>query len=141
MERINIVVGDFENAFEKHRETLKRSPNTIGILCHAAKRAYYDLVTSHDYEDLHPAERLDYIFRQAGLMSLDCREIVDYYHTVDEQLGLNDLRKREKCATVIDFAAALIATLLALNVQLPANYWLGLVFILYYREPNNGRRY
>lgn len=105
------------------------------------KGAYYDLVTSHDYEDLHPAERLDYIFRQAGLMSLDCREIVDYYHIVDEQLRLNDLRKRESCATVIDFAAALIATLLALNVQLPANYWLGLVFILYYREPDNGRRY
>lgn len=141
MERINIVVGDFENAFEKHRETLKRSPNAIKILCHAAKRVYYDLVTSHDYEDLHPAERLDYIFRQAGLMSLDCREIVDYYHTVDEQLGLNDFRKRENCATVIDFAAALLSVLLSLNVQLPANYWLGLVFILYYREPNNGRRY
>ena len=107
MERINIVVGDFENAFEKHRETLKRSPNTIGILCHAAKRAYYDLVTSHDYEDLHLAERLDYIFRQAGLAFLDCREIVDYYHTVDEQLGLNAFRKRKNCATVIDFAAAI----------------------------------
>ena len=89
MKRINIVVGDFENAFEKHRETLKRSPNTIGILCHAAKRAYYDLITSYDYEDLHPAERLDYIFRQAGLTALDCREIVDYYHTVDEQLEIN----------------------------------------------------
>lgn len=54
MERINLVVGDFENAFEKHRETLKRNANTISILCHEAKRAYYDLVTSHDYEDLHP---------------------------------------------------------------------------------------
>lgn len=141
MERINIVVGDFENAFEKHRETLKRNLSTVKILCHAAKRAYYDLITSHDYEDLHPAEKLEYIFRQAGLTPLDCREIVDYYHTVDEQLGINFLRKRESCATVIDLAATLLFTLLSLNVQLPADYWLGLVFILYFREPNNGKGY
>lgn len=139
MERINIVVGDFENAFEKHRETLKRSPNAIKILCHAAKKAYYDLITSYDYEDLHPAERLDYIFRQAGLMALDCREIVDYYHTVDKRLEINVFRKRENCATVIDLAAALLSTLLSLNVQLPNNYWLGLVFILFYREPSGAR--
>lgn len=141
MERVNLVAGDFENAFKNHRETLKRNLSTVSALCHTAKRAYYDLITSHDYEDLHPAEHLDWIFRQAGLTSLDCREIVGYYHMVDEQLGINAFRKRENCATVIDLAAALLSALLSLNVQLPANYWLGLVFILYFREPNNERRY
>lgn len=136
MNDINIVVNDFENAFQNHRETLKRNLSTIGTLCHAAYGAYYDLTSSYEYrEELHPAMWLDYLFRQLGLTSLDRCAIVDYYHTIDEQIGVNAFRRKENCADVVDLAAALLLTLLSLNVQLPNNYWLGLVFVLFFREP------
>lgn len=141
MEKVNLVTKEFENAFQNHKETLKRNLSTIKTLCQAAHNAYRDLTTSYEYrEELHPITRLDYLLEQLGFMSLDRRAIVDYYHTVDEQIGINDLRRKERCANVVDLTAALLSTLLLLNVQLPNNYWLGLVFILFYREPSGGKR-
>lgn len=141
MERVNLVTADFKNAFESHKETLKRSASTVRDFCHIAHKAYMDLVESSAYEDLHPAERLDYVFRQIGLTSLDRCEIADYFYTVDKYLSIQSIRRGQSCATPYDLAAALLSMLLSLNVQLPANYWLGLVFLLYSREPNPKRYY